>query len=79
MRKQKNKRKKKKFIKPSMTIKIRREARELLERRSARASRFLDGISIVGDTSESDGCEAQGKYMRDCSTVDESTGANYRR
>ena len=77
MRKQKNKRKKKKFIKPSMTIKIRREAREareLLERRSARASRFLDGISIVGDTSESDGCEAQGKYMRDCSTVDGSGG-----
>lgn len=62
-----------------MAIKITREARQLLERRSARASRFLDGISIVGDNSECDGCEAQGKYMRDSSTVDESTGANYRR
>jgi hypothetical protein len=47
VRKQKNKRKKKKFIKPLMAIKITREARELLERRSARASRFLDAISIV--------------------------------
>ncbi len=79
VRKQKNRRKKARFIKALMAIKITREARQLLERRSARASRFLDGISIVGDNSESDSCEAQGKYMRDCSTVDESTGANYRR
>jgi hypothetical protein len=49
------------FIKPLMTIEIIREARQLLEKRSARASRFLDGISIVGDSSGPDGCEAQGK------------------
>jgi hypothetical protein len=47
VRKQKNQRKKKKFIKPLMAIKITREARELLEKRSARASRFLDVISTV--------------------------------
>jgi len=47
VRKQKNKRKKKKFIKPLMAIKISREARELLERRSSRASRFLDAILQV--------------------------------
>lgn len=51
MRKQKNRRKKARFIKALMAIKITREARQLLEKRSARASRFLDGISIVGDNS----------------------------
>ncbi|WP_185752276.1 hypothetical protein [Pseudomonas fluorescens] len=52
VRKQKNKRKKKKFIKPLMTIEITREARQLLEKRSARASRFLDAIAIVDDNLE---------------------------
>lgn len=74
VRKQKNRRKKAQFIKALMAIKITREAFQLLERRSARASRFLDGISIVGDNSESDGCEARGKYMREYSTADRSMG-----
>jgi recombinational DNA repair ATPase RecF len=44
VRKQKNRRKKTQFIKALMAIKITREARKLFESRSARASRFLDGI-----------------------------------
>ncbi|MPQ82909.1 hypothetical protein F0170_02220 [Pseudomonas sp. MAFF 730085] len=61
MRKQKSKRKKKKLIKPLMAVKISLEARELLERRSVRASRFLDAISIVDLDLAPKGCLAQGK------------------
>jgi fibrillarin-like rRNA methylase len=40
------------FIKALMSIKITREARQLLEKRSARASRFLDAIAIADDNLE---------------------------
>lgn len=45
MRKQKNKRKNSKFIKPLMAAQYAEEARHLLGARSGRESRFLDAVS----------------------------------
>lgn len=45
MRKQKNKRKNSKFIKPLMAGKYTEEARRVLGERSGRESRFLDAVS----------------------------------
>ncbi|MGY2041485.1 hypothetical protein ACW9I9_03800 [Pseudomonas pergaminensis] len=45
MRKQKNKRKKSKFIKPLMAGKYAQEARLVSAERSGRASRFLNAVS----------------------------------
>ncbi len=47
MRKQKNKRKNSKFIKPLMAGKYTEEARRVLGERSGRESRFLDTVSSI--------------------------------
>lgn len=52
MRKQKNRRKKQKFIKPLMAGKYVEEARQILVKRSGRSSRFLDAISNTNKESD---------------------------
>lgn len=52
MRKQKNKRKNSKFIKPLMAGKYAQEARLVLGERSGRASRFLDAVSSTSQDLE---------------------------
>jgi putative toxin-antitoxin system antitoxin component (TIGR02293 family) len=52
MRKQKNRRKKQKFIKPLMAGKYVEEARQILVKRSGRSSRFLDAISSKNEESD---------------------------
>jgi hypothetical protein len=58
MRKQKNKRKNSKFIKPLMAAKYAEEARRVLEQRSGRESRFLDAVPRIGEDLEPIGCLA---------------------
>ncbi|AQT92624.1 MULTISPECIES: hypothetical protein [Pseudomonas] len=52
MRKQKNKRKKSKFIKPLMAGKYAQEARLVFGERSGRASRFLNAVSSTNQDLE---------------------------